>query len=450
MRSKSILKDLQVLAAMYLPSWPEINARIAAAGVPVAHVATDDAQLKERLRQIEGALGESREELVVLRGAAATSKSAYVKDPSAAPSSAVFRTAQRDAEAVTECEERISSLTTEQVGVLKMGGWAENRRGRRDQNGPSGDYPAGDWQTAVQQIDLSRGIDRVDVPLTTLVGARPMAAGGGGLTVTPGAGGLMLPVNEQPFVPLPLDQRGLFAYLPGEQLDGTEPTIADYKMVSRSVEGEITRASTADTAKAEALFGIDLATDELLQFSLFLPGVAAKLFDYIEGLGEILSGEMGKLLVQRLNLHIIEQIEAAKPPTGEEGETLLEKLRHAVKEVKGAGGTPSLIALNPDDAADLDLSVTGTDKSLVFPARATGTSSPIWTCNVCEIPDLSKPLVIDPATCAKVFYGGARLKVDEGTELDRNLVRLELSFEAICNVRQIVGGAYVVDKAKGA
>jgi hypothetical protein len=75
------------------------------------------------------------------------------------------------------------------------------------------------------------------------------------------------------------------------------------------------------------------------------------------------------------------------------------------------------------------------------------TASPIWSCQVVEVPDLESPIVLDPLTVAEVFYGNATLKVDESSELDKNLVRLELSFEALCNVRQVVGGAYVIAKA---
>ena len=94
--------------------------------------------------------------------------------------------------------------------------------------------------------------------------------------------------------------------------------------------------------------------------------------------------------------------------------------------------------------------MTGTDKALVFSPRTTGTGGTVFGLTPVEVPGLEAgPLIIDPLTLGKVFYGVAQLKVDEASELDKNLVRLELSFEALMNVRQVVGGAYIIGEGEG-
>jgi hypothetical protein len=405
---------------------------------------------RHRLRQVETGKSELKEQLREAKRQTAEAHDVLVRAADRAPgpiSELPEYQAHRHAQGRQRLlEEQIDAASEEGLKLAKAGhDWRVRHAGRAPQDGPRNDDPAGDgWATAARTIDLASGVDRVETALTSLLGPTPLAAGG--VSVTPSSE-LSAPLHEQPFIPMPLDTRGLFAYLPGEQLDGTTPSIADYKQVSREVEKEITRDPIATSAKAELKAGIELATDPLLQFALFLPGVQAKLFDYIEGFTQLLQAEMQGLLVKRLNLHIIEQIEAAAPPVGEKGESLLEKLRWGAMEVKDAGGEPSLAALAPEEAAELDLSTTGTDKALVFPARTTGTASPTWSLRIVEVPGLeSGPILIDPVRLAKVFYGTGRLKVDEGTELDKNLVRLELSFEALCNIRQVVGGAYLIGK----
>ena len=140
---------------------------------------------------------------------------------------AEFKAAERARDELDAAEQRLDDISEAELGLLRMTGGGA--RGAADRNGPRSGEGGGNWRTVAQGIDLARGVDRVEVPLSRLLGARtPMAAGG--LTVT---GDLSVPALLQPVAGLPLDTRGLFAYLQGEQLDPTDAAISDFKVTSR-------------------------------------------------------------------------------------------------------------------------------------------------------------------------------------------------------------------------
>jgi len=75
--------------------------------------------------------------------------------------------------------------------------------------------------------------------------------------------------------------------------------------------------------------------------------------------------------------------------------------------MRAVGANPTLAAINPDDAAALDLSTTGADDAYVFALRATGNSSPLWGLRFIEgrnVPPGSVYL-IDPAPLG-IFHQG--------------------------------------------
>jgi hypothetical protein len=404
---------------------------------------THQGSLRAKLDAIESDLSSERDTLQACEQTLREAQADLAKvdaSPAEVSGTPQFRHAQQIRDERDAARERVEALQEAQVELLRQVGRHQGRV-RSGINGPvlGGD----DWDALAGGIDLSAGVDRVDAPLTSLLRGSPMAAGGLTTTGTPVA-----PVQLQSVAGQPLDSRGLFAYLPGEQMDGVTPSISDYKVTSRSVEGEITRAPTATTEKAQVALGLKLASDDLEQFAVFLPGVPRKLLDYVPSLAEVLQTEMRKLLIARLNLHIIEQIVAAEPPEGETSKAvLLERLRAAVKEARAAGVTPQIVALSPTQGEALDLSTSGVDKAFVFNPRLTGAAGgDVWGLTPVEVPGLeSEPVVIDPTVLAKVFYGNAQLRVDEQTELDKNLIRLELSFEALCNIRQPTG-AYIASE----
>jgi hypothetical protein len=438
---RTILKDVQVLAALVLPAWPGINRRIDASGHPTCHTATDDATLKGRLCEIEAALGEAREEHVVLRGAAAASKSAYVKDPSAAPSSAVFRTAQRDAEALQGCEERISSLTQEQVGCLKLVGGGASHRGRSGRNGPrSGDGMAGDgFAFAARELGLGEGgRTHINLPAADLLRpAVPMA----GTTFTPehpGMPGLLVPgITEAP-----ADRRFIYPFLVrGEDLEAGDLSVNEWTQTSRAIaeEGEVERFPADVTPKAELNLGVDLATPSVKQMAA-ITKAPNQLMESIDTFADFMRSELQYQLDKGLDAHVLAAITAAEVPHGKTGADLIARVRNAKAIMLASGANPTLVALTPTQAAELDL--VKTELGYLFGLRPGGATE-LWGLRVIESPTVTNPTLIDPLVLGRLYLEAGTILLDPFHHADTNESRIRVEFDALYHCRYPVG-AYEV------
>lgn len=451
MQRTSILKDVKVLAAMVLPSWREIHARIDASGAPTMRVA--EGSLRERLKEIQARLSSARNEHAASRQAFEQAKGAVAKltcSPAAMTGTSEWKSAEAAKQTLEAAEGKVREIEGAQIGVLEMLGEQGNHASRgRGGNGPrSGDVPAGDgFAFAAGEFDLEHGRDRVTLPLARLLPPAPMAAIGG-VTINPSSG-LTAPSVEQPFVQQPMDTRGLGGVFPTEQLDPGEAAIQDFRATSRETEGTIERDPIATSEKAKMALGIELVVDPLKQFALYIDSIPNKAFDYVETLGEVLENELGKQLTEALyGTHCISQILASAPPVGLKGADLLTQIRYGVKMARALGCSPTVIALSPDDAESLDLATTGTDKVLIFPTRAVGGASPVWGLTIREIPDLEAPIIMDAPVLGKLFLGSAVLRIDQATGLSTNECRVLLEYEALLNVRSPLG-AFVLAAGEG-
>ena len=133
-KQAGIHRDALELAELLKPSWPQFSAEIARSGVPTCEVA--EAPVKEKLKEIEAALVQARDEKVGLQEAVNEARAAYANTESLTTDSDEFKDAEKAVRDLGECEDRIADLTKAQVTTLKMLG----RSTPRDQDR----QPAGD------------------------------------------------------------------------------------------------------------------------------------------------------------------------------------------------------------------------------------------------------------------------------------------------------------------
>ena len=444
MSRTSTLKDVKVLAAMVLPSWPAINRRIDASGAPTCRVA--EGSLQSKLQDIEGDLREVREERAVLLRERDKARAAWAQSPNTDPTSSVFKRAQKATEDLADCDKRIDDIRTAQEGTLRMLGQHGNHAaGGRHGNGPRNpDGAAGDgWGHVARDLNLAEGRNRVDVRTADLL-HEPYAAG---FNVTPGEG-LSAPTVVMPFSQMAQPRQFLYPVFGRELVEDGDLALTDWKQVgTRKVTGDVERDPISTDPKAKLELSIELATPSLKQWAAYIDEVPSKLFSAIDAFEAFLQSELAYQLQLAVDAHCIAGILAAAPPAGETGTTLIEQARNAVAAMRGLGANPTVLALNPTDAAALDVQKSGSEglEQYIFASRDTGSASPLWGSTIVEVANLTDPLLIDPALLGVLYQGNASVLVDPFTGLDTNEVRVRVEADGLLHVRDIAG-AYVIAK----
>jgi hypothetical protein len=120
---------------------------------------------------------------------------------------------------------------------------------------------------------------------------------------------------------------------------------------------------------------------------------------------------------------------------------LVEQLRHAIAAHRALGANPTVLALSPEDAANLDLATDGND-SYIFSVSFPGSSSGVWALQVRESPSISDPTLIDP-TLAITYTGTGSVLVDPFSGMGKNLVDVRCEVELTAHVRSATA-AYVI------
>jgi hypothetical protein len=338
---------------------------------------------------------------------------------------------------VADASKRIDDLKTVQIATLKMFG--QNGRIGRDQNGPrSGDGFGGDgYALAARELNLAAGHTRVDMAARDLL-RRPLAA----VTVSPSEG-LTAPSVAGPFVSKPADRRFLYPLLQHESVDGGALALTEYKQTgSRTVTGEVERDPVNDSVKADLALGVTLATPSLKQFAVTISNVPSQLLESIDVFYSFLRSEMGYQLDLAVDAHVLAQVAAATPEHGKTGSDLISRVRNAIAAMRALGANPTILALSPTDAAALD--VTKTELGYVFAIRDTGSASPLYGLTLVENPQITAPVLIDPALLGVLYTELGTLLVDPFTSLEKNLVRLRAEFTGLFHVRS-PEAAYVIE-----
>ena len=89
--------------------------------------------------------------------------------------------------------------------------------------------------------------------------------------------------------------------------------------------------------------------------AILIDAIPAEMLLDISALRNFLNGEMTHQINVALDAHVVEQIVAASPPATSTGDLFVESVRYAVGDMRAVGANPTLLALDPVDAAALDL-----------------------------------------------------------------------------------------------
>jgi hypothetical protein len=296
------------------------------------------------------------------------------------------------------------------------------------------------WADAARRLDLAHGEMRVDLAGGALL-QRPMAAVNVQDFSGSGAGVVRVAATAPP-----QDRRFAYPALRQQLVDSGDLAVGGFTVSFTTTELELTgieRAPTATDPKAELDANVGWEQKDLRQFAITMDDVPVKILEAENQLRELLESEMRYRLDLALDAHVISAIQAAAPPAGLTGTTMVEQVRNAVAGSRALGANPSVLLLSPADAAALDLTTTGADGMFVFAVRDTGSASPLWSLVIRESESVSDPTLLDPAILGPLFVGTGTVLVDPYSSMERNVVRLRVEIEALCFVRD-ARGAYVI------
>ena len=387
--------------------------------------------LRAELSGIEAELRSLRQQQAKARKA----KEAAVKAHDANPGDDAYAAAEAASDLLRQIEQQIERLTADQIDVLKGIGDSE-ALGRLPSYTPSGDSG---WKAVARHLSVANGEFRADVPLDALM--QPMAA----LDASANVASSRVPSVRAPFVPQPVDRRYLYPELPRESLDDGVLAIVEFRQdaASGTVTGDVMRDPVSVAPKAELDIGIAAASEDVEQFAITIDNVPQVLFSSEPALHAFLQSRMQRVLDLAIDTHVLDQIEAATPPSGSSGTGLVAQIRNAVAASRALGAWPSAVALNPDDAAALDLHTASGSGEFTFATRDAGSASPLWSLQIIESPSVSDPMVIDPALLGALYAGTSTITIDPYTGLKTNTVRLRLEIQALFHVRASAG-AYLI------
>lgn len=296
---------------------------------------------REKLTQADGRIRELREEKHRATKLRETAVAAY----SANGDDASFKAAKQAKESVDAVQAKLDAIQDEQTALLKTLGDAE-QQGRVSLTLP-GDNG---YAKAAAGLDLANGNLRVDVRANSLLRAQaaplPSSPSDGGFSLVSG------PEQSRRYL-YPVLARDAFGDGSGREAAATDFTVS-------FAQGELTgveRAPDATTGKATLNTTTSLATVEARQHAVVAEGIPSKLFDHQAALRSFLGVELARRVDESVDSHLVAKIEAANPPSGSTGASLVPKIRNAIAAMRGLGGNPTYLAVTPSDAAALDLSV---------------------------------------------------------------------------------------------
>lgn len=250
-------------------------------------------------------------------------------------------------------------------------------------------------------------------------------------------------------VPMGRDQRWLYPNLERQDV-GDALSIQDFKQTARTVTGTVERSPLTTTDKAALDIVLDLVNEPIKEQAVVIAGVPLALFESVDGLREFLNAEGAFQVQKALDAHVFSQIVASAPPFGTTGTGLIAQLRNAVASMRAEGANPTVVVLNPTDAAALDLTTDGAG-GYVFSNRDTGSSDPLWGLKPVERTSTAgnePPYLIDTTMIGKLYIGNLRFDADPyagagGRNFVRNLVDLRVEVKALMHVRNARGARRV-------
>lgn len=239
--------------------------------------------------------------------------------------------------------------------------------------------------------------------------------------------------------PLGQDARWLWPNLPRQDA-GESASIQDFRQTVRTLTGTVKRALDAVTTKATVDTTTTLANEALSQFAVTIDDVPNQILESVPTFLAYMQAEGQWQVNKALDDHVLAQIVAAGPPFGTTGANLVERARNGIATMRATGANPSLLVVNPSDAATLDLL---TDAGgYVFAGRTPATSNTLWGQTVVErigTAGTDPPYLIDAQMLGLLYMGGLKFEADPYTGFKKNLTTLRIEGNALFHVRQAEG-----------
>jgi hypothetical protein len=239
-------------------------------------------------------------------------------------------------------------------------------------------------------------------------------------------------------VPLGQDTRFLYPRLLTVPV-GENSTVLDWKQSARTLTGTVQRNLNSVAAKATLDVTVAAVTEDITQFAVVLAAIPNQILESIPAFTDFMNTEGSFQISKAIDTHVLAQIVAAAPLFSNTGTTLVDKIRTQIGTMRASGANPTLLVLNPTDATSLDLLADA--GGYVFATRATGTSSPIYGCDVVErIGGGSDPIyLIDPEMLGRLYVGNMRFDVDPYTGFASNTTSLRVEVNCLFHVRNVQG-----------
>ena len=228
------------------------------------------------------------------------------------------------------------------------------------------------------------------------------------------------------------DSRFLWPTLVTENA-GTDTSIEDFRQTARVLTGSVEHAIDTTTDKASLASTIVLVTEAMRQHAVTIDDIPNALFDSVPKLTSFLGPEGQFAVEQSLDARTMAQIVAAAVPFGMTGTTIIEQVRNGIAAMRATGANPTVLVLNPTDAAALDLIADA--GGFVFPLSASGSSSPLWGLRVVERIGAGNepPYLLDPAMLGVLYLGQMQFAADQYSGFRRNLTTLRASRPTRCS-----------------
>ena len=338
---------------------------------------------------------------------------------------------EREHRGLTESERRRAEKALERIGELK-----DNEKLKKAIQGMNGSLNGGGGGGDFAHAVVAAGFHPKSNPSVTI----PLLTAMGKASTLPGVGDWNR--ADPVVVPMGRDQRFLNSNLIQQSVDG-ETAIQDFRQTARTVTGSVQRALDATTDKASLDVTLSLVTETLVQQAILIEDVPNAIFESVPSLRDFLSSEGVFQINKSLDSHAMSQIVAATPPFGQTGSELITKIRNAVASMRAEGANPTVLVLNPTDAATLDLQADA--GGFIFPTRDTGSASPLWGLRVVERigAGTEAPYLLDPEMLGRYYLGTLRFEIDPYTGFSKNLSTLRLEIKSLFHVRNAKGARRV-------
>jgi hypothetical protein len=313
-------------------------------------------------------------------------------------------------------------------------------------------------RTLIDNAKLLRGIAQLGAQMSSEPGGAIGGAFGaiqaagwelGGPSVTIPYGAVLIseagdaaPLREVGIVPQGVDTRRLYPAIPDtrplngatrvDELVSTGRSLADPQDMQLAIDATSEKPVTSSGATLETFEPkmIATVTDPQPNALVGLPAFR-----------DLVNTDMATAYSDSLDDYVVSTIVNAAAATPDVGVDLFECLRKAVTAIQDEGFNPTLAAVSPENAEELDLTRGNNNDQFILPPspRSSG-FTPLWSLSVRIVKGLTDPIVMDPSV-VRLYLDPVTFAADPFSGFSTNQTRFRFEGPAVCVVRQPAGVA---------